>query len=250
MEEVTQAKPGWYVTLRGHEADLSEWGYELKPPFDPHICKLSDNEIGLWSDDFQNAAEPGEVREFASGILRHLNGALKLSMRTEPVAIDAVVRRHEDGTLSRSHFLKAESAVFRIYASRPTLVAYDADGNLVPQPPPTPSEAQRWSQFARANDTAADMFDHFGRANNWYDIYKTIELAERLVGGAHKLKKLRGSSSADVIRLKRSANYYRHAAQPIPADLMDMREASAILAETVRAVLNIETATRFRSNTV
>ena len=127
----------------------------------------------------------------------------------------------------------------RVYSSRPTLIAYDADGNVIPPPPPTPSEAQRWSNFARNNDTAADMLDHYGRADNWYDIYKTVELAERLVGGAHKLKKLQGNRATDVTRLKRSANYYRHAAQPIPEDILTIREASAILADTVRAVLRI-----------
>ena len=232
-------RPGWYVTLRGHDADLSEWSYELKPPFDPHICKLSEKEIGLWGDDFQKASGPSEVRELASAILRRLNGALKLSVRTEPVTIDAVVRCHEDGTQSRNHFLKAEGAVMRGYSSRPTLIVYDADGNVIPPPPPNPSEAQRWSNFARNNDTAADMLDHYGRADNWYDIYKTVELAERLVGGAHKLKKLQGSRAIDVTRLKRSANYYRHAALPIPEDMLTTREASAILADTVRAVLRI-----------
>ena len=60
----------------------------------------------------------------------------------------------------------------------------DVHGNLIPPPPPAASQAQRWVQVAEQNNDVADMLIFAGRANNWFDIYKALELAHRLrVGG-------------------------------------------------------------------
>lgn len=224
--------------LSGYEGDLSEWRYELAPPFDPYVLKVSETETALWSADVQDAQDAAEVRERASTILRVLNGALKLSVSSEPVTIASVARVDDAGVRSTHMFFEPASMKVRAFALRPVVAVYDADGNLIPPPPPTPSRAQRWSRLGRSYDVVADMLDHYGRADNWFDIYKTIELAETLFGGEHKLKRILGPRAADAKRLKQSANFYRHARQPQPDDLLTLDKASLLLGDVMQMVLD------------
>lgn len=229
---------GWYVVLGGHEGDLSEWRYELVPPFDPYVLKVSETETALWSADVQDAKDAAEVRERASTILRVLNGALKLTVSSEPVAMASVAHVNDAGVRSTYMFIEPASMRVRAFALRPVVVAYDADGNLIPPPPPSPSRAQRWASLGRSYDVVADMLDHYGRADNWFDIYKTIELAEALFGGEHKLKRTLGPRAADAKRLKQSANFYRHARQVEPDDLLSLGNASLLLGDLMQIVLD------------
>lgn len=52
-----------------------------------------------------------------------------------------------------------------------------------PAPPPRESKMQERFRSAETDDTRAELFAHLARADNWFDIYKTSELARRLVGG-------------------------------------------------------------------
>ena len=67
------------------------------------------------------------------------------------------------------------------------------------------------NELAEQSDLVSDLLDHFSRADNWYDIYKTIELAALLVGSKHKLWPLLGSERAAANDLNECANFYRHA---------------------------------------
>lgn len=238
MDDPIAPAPGWYVVLSGQGPDLSEWRYELVPPFDPHALKLSETETALWSGDLQDAKDASEVRERASTILRLLNGALRLSVNSETVGIASVVLIDESGKRSTHLFVEPGTVRMRAFALRPVIVAYDADGTVIPPPPPKPSLAQQWSALGRNDDIVADMLDHYGRADNWFDIYKTIELAEALFGGEHKLKKILGHRAIDAKRLKQSANYYRHARQAQPKEPLSLPKASLLLGEVMRLVLD------------
>ncbi|WP_156944748.1 hypothetical protein [Bradyrhizobium sp. Ec3.3] len=114
-----------------------------------------------------------------------------------------------------------------------------------------PSEAQRWLAIADSEDRLEDALIYFGRASAtdpgrhppafWFDIYKALEcLIDRFggaaaakargIGGKRRLKqsaaeaefiKLDWAPPNDVERLKRTANWARHARrkfdQPSPA---------------------------------
>lgn len=79
---------------------------------------------------------------------------------------------------------------------------------------------------------------HFGQADNWFDIYKTIEIAEDLAGGEHALQKLLGTDAKAAKNLKASANFFRHAKAYRPANLLTLAKAKPLLAHLVRTVLN------------
>jgi hypothetical protein len=113
----------------------------------------------------------------------------------------------------------------------------DAEGNIVPPLPSTPSAVHIWSSIADQNDLVADMFTRFARADNWFDIYKTWEVARKLVGG-EKSKTFKscvhGLKSEDM---KRAADYHRHANRPPPPAIMELEEARSVLKHIVHNVM-------------
>jgi len=108
---------------------------------------------------------------------------------------------------------------------------------LIPPPPPQPSDAQKWLQLAEKNDLIAELLDHFGRADNWYDIYKTIEVAEKVVSGERALQGVMGSAAQDLKDMRTSANSHRHFDGHKPAKPFSLSESKSLLAQVVRAAL-------------
>ena len=119
-------------------------------------------------------------------------------------------------------------------------VALGADGQPMPPPPPEPSKPQRWNALADSNDGVSDLLDHFGRADNWIDIYKTMEFSGVLVGGEHKLLRLLGDTGKDAKALKSWANFFRHAKYPRPTREFTLHEAKPLLASIVQKVLETQ----------
>jgi hypothetical protein len=78
-----------------------------------------------------------------------------------------------------------------------------------------------------------------GRTENWFDIYKALELAEKLAGGEHKLRIGLGDTGHEYKRMKATANYYRHARHYRPDILTTLAEARPLLSLIVRAVLDV-----------
>lgn len=117
--------------------------------------------------------------------------------------------------------------------------ARDAEGNLIPPAPPQPSNAQRWIGAAKTDDQIADMLVFAGRADNWFDIYKAVELAEKIAGGQHKLRRLLGASAREYKRMRNTANCFRHARfNKPPPILTTLAEARPLLSHIVRTVLD------------
>jgi hypothetical protein len=110
-----------------------------------------------------------------------MNGALALWNGARPVQFGGVLRIEEDG---REHLtVFGEVAAFGRSAMRAAAVVLGSDGNPLPHPPPQPSQPQVWNELAELEDDLSDLLEQFGRADNWYDIYKTIEIAAHVVGG-------------------------------------------------------------------
>jgi hypothetical protein len=118
----------------------------------------------------------------------------------------------------------------------------DAKGNVIPPPPPPPPEAsriQRWIKAAEENNDIADILVFAGRANNWFDIYKTVELAEKMAGGQAKLRGLLGECRRDYERMRNTANSYRHARYNNPPPILTtLEEARSLVTHIVKTVLD------------
>jgi hypothetical protein len=228
--------PGWYAEIRGHKFDLLDWLDTLIEPFDPIVKQAPDGAFLLRSVEFDSLRDSREIRERAIPLIERLNGALALERGSEPVNFAGVSRI--DGAGTRHVTLFAEGVVRGRSRASAKGQMIGPDGLPIVQPP-TPSGPQRLIETAANSDDVADMLAHFGRADNWYDIYKTIELAERLVGGHHKLPKLLGSSVAAFKNMRRSANFYRHARAQRPAKPTTLIEAKPLLVLAVRKSLEL-----------
>ena len=243
--------PGWIVQLTGDDLDLSYWERSLKPPFDPSCGRIPRDGGFVWalrSRSFDQMETANEVRTRALTLIAQVNGALGVQGDADPLNFQAVGRIDNEGQISFTVFAglnervrAVDTATAEVQEGRDTITATaevrNANGNLVPPSPPEPSAAQKWIKAAEENDGIADMLVFAGRADNWFDIYKAIELAERLSGGEHKLPKLLGDSRAECQNMRKTANFYRHARTHRPKVLTNLTEAKPLLSFIVRTVL-------------
>jgi hypothetical protein len=83
-------------------------------------------------------------------------------------------------------------------------------------PPKAPQESrmQRWFREAETDDSRAELFVHLGRADNWYDLYKSAELARRVAGDKALKNALGADGWKEWKRIWQTANCYRHAPDP------------------------------------
>jgi hypothetical protein len=229
--------PGWLVQLTGHDFDLRHWERSLKPPYDPWCERIPNGEnfiFSLRSHRFVHAQSADEVRERAMPLIERLNGALGVVADAEPLNFQGVLRIDDQGGL---HFFVFLEDHVRTRDAIEIVGVTDANGNLIPPPPPEPSAAQVWVEAAEQDEDIADMLIFAGRADNWFDIYKAIELAERLSGGKHELPKLLGVSRVKCQNMRETANFYRHARTHRPKVLTDLMDAKPLLSFIVRTVL-------------
>lgn len=231
--------PGWFVALRGHPADLEEWEHALKLPFDPWVKRVPHRNEMLWglrTIGFKDAADASEVRVWALPLIDRLNGAMAVVARVERVEFDGVGLVRPSGEVNLTFF--AEMTAHARSSARVIAEIRDSEGNLAPSPPSKPSAPQGWMQASASNDKIADLLVYAGRADNWFDIYKAIEIAESIAGGEHDLQKLLGSAAPRLKNMRSTANYYRHAPGYYkPSLLITQGEATSLLASVVRTVV-------------
>jgi hypothetical protein len=248
MEDVSPPSPGWIGKLSGHEFDLADWQLVLKAPFDPTCERISHTESVIWvlrSRSFDNLQTPDEVRLRALALIERLNGALQVECRGEPLVFDGVGRIDEAGQIQLFQFAEAHiRGRSRLSAVGQVL---NPNGNIVPPPSPDPSQAQRWLEAAESDDEIADMLTFAGRSDNWFDIYKALELAKRLAGdengpgnNKYAMKALLGTEAYKKFdHVWQTANTTRHARYANePGVLATLNEAKAILSHVVKAVLD------------
>jgi hypothetical protein len=231
-------EPGWYVQLLGDKTDLEDWVYTFNKPFDPVALQDVDGTVFLKSSEFDEAQTAEEVREKGLALVGRMNGAIALMHGARPVRLGAIVRVDNRGRRNAHVFAEMVAIELGRCIMRATAVVLGPDGRPVPPPPPQPSAAQAWNSLAAEEDDYADLLEQTGKADSWYEIYKAIEIAEHIAGGKHKLVRMLGSARAACERMRRTANYYRHARAPRPPTLTKLGEAKPLLHFMVQTVLN------------
>lgn len=232
------APPGWYVQLNGHLADLADWQKALTPPDDPYALRLRSDTPAthLWSSRFQNLASAEEVAVRARPIIDALNGLMAFQHDSEPVSAGSVVGVGEDGC--HHTFLHFEESI--VARESFDIGVIDREGNFVPRRCDRAAHSHR--SLLKGSEQVASLFEHYGKARqgDWYELYKTIEAAENIVGGERALiKKMLGVA---VKQVKVSANEHRHVtakfAQTRSAQRVGLDEAVGILPDVIRAALD------------
>jgi len=228
--------PGWVARLDIPESSVIVWQHQLQPPFQPYIERVGDGEAATWvlrSDLFDGLSDAEEVRGRALPLIEQLNGAQRIAQDGRPVRFNGVGHIDENGKLSITVFAEghAEANAIAIAVAE----VRDAQGNLIVAPPQA-SEMQRWLQAAQANDDVADLLRYVGSADNWYDLYKAFEMAEAIAGDLPKLRKILGQDATRYRVARQNANFYRHARESRPSEMVSLREARSVLVYSVRII--------------
>ena len=239
---MTITKPGWGAVVQGEPADLEEWTFTLKEPFDPWI-EIHGTESVLRSASFDELASAEEVRDRAVTLIERLNGAVALSEHANQLHFGSIIRFAPDGTLHRT--IQPEPGAYELSGRgklRVDTIVIGPDGRPVPSSPPQPSEVQKWFALAENDGLLDDALIYFGRATNWFDAYKTLEtLILRFGGGEREFLALGWASENEITRLKHTANAAaRHAKRKFepPRNPMTLKEARALLERLLRCGMN------------
>lgn len=227
-------KPGWGAAVLGEPTDLEDWTHTLKEPFDPWV-EMHGPETVLRSASFDELASASEVHDCAIALIERLNGAVALSQQAKQLRLGGIVQFAADGELHRTIF--AEGSAFARAKVRASAIVIGPDGKPVPSPPPQPSEVQKWTTLAENDDLLDDALIYFGRATDWFDIYKTLECLILKFGGSESAFLALGwVSEAEITRLKRTANSARHAKRKFtpPPNPINLNEARTLLGLLLR----------------
>jgi hypothetical protein len=230
---------GWVARLNIPEASRAAWERQLQPPFEPYIERIGRGDAATWvlrSELFNYASDAEEVRGRALPLIDQLNGAQHIFQEMQPVQFHGVGHVEADGTLSITLFAETHFNANGMFVA--VVEQRDAQGNLIVSPPQA-SETQRWVQAAQANDIVADLLSYLASSDNWYDVYKALEVIEAMAGHPrqHNLKQLLGRDARAYEVARESANFYRHARKKRPNDLISLKEARSTLMHVVRTVV-------------
>lgn len=209
----------WGAVLRGHDDDLEDWRETLKPPFDPWVEVHGPDHV-LRSASLNDLTSASEVRDRVVAQIERLNGIMSVMKGCKPLQFSGVVEIAPDGKVHRTIFAELFVDLDRI-RSVATVETLGPDGKPTPTPPPKPSDAQAWAAIADGDDHLEDALIYFGRACSsksvqhpptfWFDIFKALECLEKRAGGEDDFVALDWAPRGDVKRLKRTANWARHA---------------------------------------
>lgn len=169
-----------------------------------------------------------------------LNGAVALSQGARRLDLGGVIEFTANGGLNCTMFAEMAAFEFRIKA-RAVGVAIGSDGQPIPTIP-QPSEVQTWTEIATNVPLLEDALIHFGRADDWFDIYKCLECLFTLYGGEAEFYKLKWAPRSRINLMKQSADLLRHAIRARPTQVrpphpMKIKEAQDLLKSLLRRAL-------------
>ena len=228
----------WFLILNGQEPDRVQWLRSFPEMFDPAV-QSHDSLVLLRIDALQECGTADEVQELGLPMLDKLNGAMSAIHHCDALRFEGVGYFDENGQLKRHVFATAEGTLLRAYLSA-TGVTLNSDGSVPQSPPPQPSKVQAWFAKAMTDDDTGDFLYHVGNANNWYELYKAIEMLETIVGGERKLREALASKVSGWKTMRTTANYHRHARGHRPTQLTDFRTAKSLVRQAATVVIDAD----------
>jgi hypothetical protein len=226
------SRSSWGAIVQGDKFDLEDWADALKPSFDPWIEIYGDHTV-LRSSSFDELTSGELVQDRAIAYIDRLNGAFAISHKSKPLSFYGIVEISADG--QRRVFTFAVSVMEGRSKVRGVSQAIGPDGQPIISPPQA-SEVQRWSQCADRDELLDDALIFYGKSDNWFNIYNALESLFNRVGGEKNFLALGWESEGEIKRLKRTANWGRHARgkHPPPPNPMPMKEGRELLGRLLR----------------
>lgn len=229
-------RPGWAIELLGEAFDIADWRSFLPFPFDPWVEIISgtDNKAVLRSCKWDGVNSHETVVHDAQRIVDLVSGAVLIAQADSlPVKLGSIMRFNDNGERENTVYPAAAVLGFAIGSFRIRGRATLSGG----APALEESRVQRWVAASEANDDRAFLLKSLPNCDNWFDIYKAIELAMRIGGTPAKLLLVSSGRSGDWNDLKQTANHYRHAPDtpkyPLPKSPPTLEAARNMLIEMI-----------------
>lgn len=234
----------WGALLQGASEEIADWIEVLKPGFDPWI-ETHGADMVLRSHVLDGIETASEVHDKAGALIDVLRGAVALSQGAGPLKYAGVAELSSDGKLHKYVFASMHVELGRARAHA-VGVALGPDGKPLPPPPAQPSEVQNWSATAQSDGLIEDALIYYGRATDWFDIYKALECLILKFGRGRSdgerektFRELGWAPKNEIKRLKQTANWLRHAQRKYkrPPSPMPIQEARSLLGALLRRAL-------------
>jgi hypothetical protein len=240
MTGSTDRRTGWGAILLGEATELVDWKSVLTERFDPWVEVHGDDTV-LRSRIFDESSSAEEVRARALMQIQQLNGAVALALDKGVTSIrfGGVIEFGPDGQPQRTVNFAEMRASEQGDKAQVTFSVTGPDGKPIPATPKR-SQVQDWMELADNDDLLGDALIYFGRATNWFDIYKTLEcLIDWFGGDEAKFLALKWVPRAEVKRLKQTANSFRHPKRKFKPhkNPMSLKEARELIASLLRRAL-------------
>ncbi len=226
----------WAAELIGTDQDTSEMQRALNANFDPRV-EAVDGTRALRCSLLDSCSSAKEVRDKAIVLIKVLNGASTLSRRSGPVRVGRIYRVGDDGSIASTVFAEGAANIGNVTLSA-TATITDTHGEFISPPPPAPSTAQRWFHAALDDPKIADLLTFVGQADNWFDVYKAMEMLRFVACSEHDLLTELGSRAPDFKNARWTANWHRHARATRPQSPASLDEARTLLYWAVETILS------------
>ena len=230
----------WGAIIRGEQFDLDDWANSLKKPGDPWV-EVHGADTTLRSRSFDGMSSAEEVRDSAVPHIERLNGVMAAINESRPLQFGGVVEFSPEGRLHRTMFAEVGNFEIRTKVSIQAIVLGPDGKPKEGSPPAQTTKAQDWAAKADNDPILEDALVYFGRAtvprkaddpSHWFDIYRTLESLILKFGPSEKeFLALNWAPKNEIERLKRTANWARHAKRknPPPPNPMTPGEAHDLI---------------------
>jgi len=218
----------WKVQLEGQENGLEQLSESFDE--DPRIFE-EDGEHYLWTSQFKQLDESGEVKDVGENIvktIRHL-GELN-SLRVDDLNTSCVVEIQEDG--SERKIIHASTAMT---ATAAVSARVSVNGEELP---PRAESTYEYTQLALKDDKVQELMDLRDNGNRWANLYRIYEYIQANIEAEDNIVEQGWWSESEKDLFKRTANSpeaigyeARHGDTRVsaPSDPMDHAEAKSLI---------------------
>lgn len=197
---MSQVRNRWGIELNGPEEDQKAWRMLLKPPFEPFVEEVKDEQgdyLALRSSAFDGITTSEEVHRSAKQLFSTLNVAMSKNVDTDPVTNGAVSEFVPHGQPRRHHYLEVEGMTIRLRVGIAEMTLKDAQGNVI-ESPPAPSRVQLWVRAAALEPEIGSALRYLEGKPGWFELYKAYEAVKKMPNG--------GISKSEITRFTQTAN--------------------------------------------
>lgn len=197
---------------------------------DPRIFE-EDGEYYLWSSQFKQLDEPGEVKYVGENRVRAVRHLGELdSLRVEDLDTSCVVEIQEDGSERRIRLLSASATDTTTASAR-----ISTDGEELP---PRAESTYEYTQLAQEDDKVQELIELRDNGDRWANLYRIYEYIQANVETDDNIVEQGWWSESEKDMFKRTANSSeaigceaRHGDDrvPAPSDPMDHAEAKPLI---------------------